>query len=164
VPDQQSYPIEFRLYAYSNKRDYIVEQRQSTQGVMQYTLPKKYAALTPGQTYLWQVALRCDLGDDSKDKVVRTEVEVVAMPATLQASLAKTADRLQRANLYAEAGFWYDAFAEALAVGSKTADSKAKSFMIPLLEDLVDVEETGTSKEVKQQHNQLRQIVEIERQ
>ncbi|HEY9655007.1 MAG TPA: DUF928 domain-containing protein [Crinalium sp.] len=162
VADNQSYPIEFTLYRYASNGKLVSlyqTQLKSQKGIMQYSLPQDETGLNIGQTYLWQVALLCSSSSPDKDQVLRTDVEVVATPATLQTSLAKTTDHSQRANLYAEAGFWYDAFAEALA-----ADSKTKSVSIPLLEDLVKVEAAETSQKGKQQHDRLQQVLEIERQ
>ena len=157
----QSYSIEFTLYSYASNRKAILLYKsllQSKKGIMQHSLPDEQSGLKTGQTYLWQVALLCNPSSPDKDQVLRTDVEVVATPATLQTSLAKTADHSQRTNLYTEAGFWYDAFAEALV-----ADSKAKSFSIPLLEDLVKVEAAGTSEKGKQQHDRLQQVLNTER-
>jgi len=161
VPDDKSYVIEFTLSSYASNGKpipFYQSQLQSKKGIMQYSLPKDKTGLKVGQMYLWQVALLCNPSSPDKDQVLRTDVEFVATPATLQASLAKTADHPQRANLYAEAGFWYDAFTEALV-----ADSKAKSFSVALLEDLVKVEAAGTSQKGKQQHDRLQQVLNAER-
>jgi len=160
IPDNQSYPIEFTLYRYaSNGKPVLLYKSQlpSQKGIMQHPLPKAETGLNVGETYLWQVALLCNPSSPDKDQVLRTEVEVVAAPAPLQASLAKTSDRLQRANLYAEAGFWYDALAEARAT------DQTKPFVITLLEDLVNLEAAGTSQKVKQQHDRLQQVLDAER-
>lgn len=163
VPENQSYPIEFVLYSYVSNRKLIpLEQSrvklQSKQGIMQYSLPASQTGLSVGQNYLWQVALLCNPSSPDKDQVLRTDVEVVATPATLPAALAKTADHSQRANLYAEAGFWYDALAEALA------DTKTRLVTIALLEDLVKLEALGNAQKIKQQHDRLQQVLNVERQ
>ncbi|MBD2097704.1 DUF928 domain-containing protein [Trichocoleus sp. FACHB-591] len=161
VPDNQSYSIEFTLYSRtSSGKPVLLYQTQfkSKKGIMQYSLPNSEAGLKVGQTYLWQVALLCNPDSPDKDQVLRTDVEVVAMPAALESSLAKTSDNSQRANLFAKFGFWYDAIAEALK------DTKTKSVTISLLENLINVEATGTPDKVKQQHDRLQQVLNAEQQ
>ncbi len=161
VPDVQSYTIEFALFRYENNDKFTPLQTsrlESKKGIMQYSLPKEQANLAVGQTYLWQVALLCSPSDPSKDQLVRAAIEITAMPVLLQLALTKTSDRLQRAKLYAESGFWYDALAEALAA------TQTKPFTIALLEDLVKLEAAETSDKAKQQRDRLQQVLETERQ
>lgn len=173
VPDVEVYPLNLSLYSYdSNGRLIPMRQLgpqskegiiplQSKEGIMQYQLLPGKAGLTVGQRYLWEVALVCKSGGAHKVQVVRTDIEVVAMPATLQSSLAKTSDRLKRARLYAEAGFWYDALAETLPVNGT---HKTPPLTITLLEDLVKLEPPGTLENPGQQYTRLKQVIEIERQ
>ena len=165
VPDVEPHPIDLRLYRYdSNGKAMPIGQSsklQSKQGIMHYQLPTDQAGLTSGQTYLWEVTLAsptCKSYGDPKVQILRTDIAVVAMPATLQASLAKTSDHLQRASLYAKAGFWYDALAETLVTAQK------QPYTITLLEDLVKLEASGTPKEVKKQHDRLKEVIGVERQ
>ena len=162
VPDVEPHPIDLRLYRYdSNGKVMPIGQSsklQSKQGIMHYQLPTDQAGLTSGQTYLWEVTLACKSHSDRKVQILRTDIAVVAMPAALQASLAKTSDHLQRASLYAKAGFWYDALAETLVTAQK------QPYTITLLEGLVKLEASGTSKEVKEQHERLKEVIAVERQ
>ena len=173
VPDVKIYPIKLSLYSYdSNGRLIPIRQLgsqskegiiplESKQGIMRYQLPSDAVGLTVGQKYLWEMTLVCKSGGDRKVQVLRTDIEVVAMPATLQLSLAKTSDQLQRASLYAEAGFWYDALAETLPLNGTY---KAQPLTLTLLEDLVKLEPPGTSGSPGQQYTQLKQVIESERQ
>ncbi len=165
VPDVEIDSISFGLYGYGgngkpnpigspSRLDLSVLPNQ--RHIMQYSLPKDQSGLTIGQKYLWEVTLACKSCSDRKVQILRTDIEIVAMPAMLQTALAKTSDRLQRANLYAKAGFWYDALAEALTT------AKTKPLTLSLLEDLVKLEASGTSDKVKQQHDRLKQVVDIE--
>lgn len=160
VPDAQSYPIRFSLYSFDrNGKAAILRHRymvQSVKGIQKYTLPSNQPGLIVGQKYLWQVRLLCQSGAPSKDVIVEAEVETVAMPALLQSALVKISDRVKRANLYAESGFWYDALAEALT------DTKTKPFSIALLQDLIKLETSSALETAQTQSKQLQQVIELE--
>ncbi len=162
VPDAESYPISLWLYGYDGNGKPIplrqIGSLQSKQGIMHYQLPLDQAGLSSGQNYLWEVTLVCKSSGDHNVQLLRTNIAVVAMPATLQASLAKMSDHLQRASLYAKAGFWYDALAETLVTSQK------QPFTITLLEDLVKLEASSTSKEAKEQRDRLKEVIRVERQ
>ena len=100
--------------------------------------------------YLWQVALLCDPGNPSKDKLAKAMIEVVATPPSLKVALAQTFDPLKRAALYAQAGLWYDALAEALAAGSGT-----QAVWLDLVEDLSRLEASSSGVEAHKQGEQL---------
>ncbi len=123
IPEQRSYPVEFMLFEYSPEQGRgkpIIEPipLQSSPGIMQLSLPTDQPGLTVGKTYIWQVALICSRNRPSKNPWMEAIVQVVQSPTELQAVMSTTADPLQRSQQYAQAGFWYDALAEALKAPS----------------------------------------------
>lgn len=118
VPEQKSYPVELTLFEYSPEqgRGQLIQTipLQSSSGIMHFSLPTDLPGLTVGKTYIWQVALICSRNRPSKNPWLEAIVQVVQPPTELQTALSTTTDPLQRSQQYAEAGFWYDAFAEAL--------------------------------------------------
>jgi hypothetical protein len=162
VPDAKSYPIEFSLFELNEKgkgKQLETVKLQSSQGVMQLVLPKTKSTLAVGSQYIWQVAILCDPNHPSSDLVAEAVIEVVGMPPQLKSALSQTKDPLARAQLYAEAGFWYDALGETLSAHSGT-----KAFMLSLLEDLVQLEAKQNSQIASKQSQQIEEIVTIERQ
>ncbi len=155
VPDQIPYPMEFTLYESSragrSKPIQTIGIPRSSQGIMQLSLDPAKPGLTVGKTYRWQIAMLCNPNRPSEDVWAEATVQVVALPPEVKTALMKTSDRRQRADLYANAGFWYDALTEILA------DSTLKSEMLALLQDLVPLE-------APPQADQLQQIIAIEQQ
>jgi hypothetical protein len=152
VPDQMPHPVEVTLFQYSEKgrgkRMQTITMQSST-GIMQLSLPKDQPGLSVGQTYVWQVALICNRNRPAKNPWLQAVVEVTALPADLKTQLSTTTDPLQRAKLYAEAGFWYEALAETL----KTP--KARAFQQTLLETL-------SKSELPDQKTRLQTVMAIE--
>ena len=155
-------PIEFHLYRYQPdgalEEVFINAIGQSTQGYMAYTLPSDQADLQVGETYLWQVMLYCDQNLEEIDAWSTADIEVVA-PASELAGLPN--DPLQRAQAYAQSGYWY----EAIAAVYNTTSPEAKTFRQSLLLDLAEVEapsEDGLSAKETALIEQLRAIATLE--
>ncbi len=92
--------------------------------------------LQAGKQYLWQVIIQCDPDNPSGDSASEARVEVVGMPASVQSKLDKATNGVEKANIYAQEGLWYDALGEALklakasnlgAVGSTLLNDLAQS-------------------------------------
>lgn len=152
VPDAESIPVEFRIYAYGAEGQLqappLYEMTLDSQpGIMSFTLPQEQA-LTVGQTYYWQVALLCDPAHPSEDLVVGTELEVIAPSSDTPTP-------------------WYDLLAEAI---EPEPDSMAAP-LLTLIADLAAIEQNLSSatttdavlsEELSRHSEQLMQIVEAE--
>ncbi|WP_342002121.1 DUF928 domain-containing protein [Chlorogloeopsis sp. ULAP02] len=139
LPAQEKIPIEFTLYQIDNNDQLNLAYKlevESSPGIMKLSLPQTLPGLTTGQRYLWQVEVLCNRNRPSHNLVARAELDIVAMPTNLKNLLARSQNRLQRANLYAEAGMWYDALAEALNCSQGELGKVATS----LLQDLANLE------------------------
>lgn len=164
VPDSQSFPMEVRLYRYDTNggRELLqTMELQSVPGIMKQSLPEDKPGLSVGERYLWQVVIFCDRNQPSGNLVTEAEIDVVEMPADLETALATTTDSIERAKLYAEAGVWYDAIAEALGTPEST---RTREYVLGLLDDLIRVEEPEPSENANEQSQWLREILAIERQ
>jgi len=161
MPDQETDSVEFSLYESGEKGRYKLVYRKPLERtkdrLQRFTLPESVPGLAVRQPYLWQVALLCDPSEPSKDKLATATIEVGAMPPELKAALAQTPDHLKRAGLYAQAGFWYDALAESLAVSS------TKPIWLDLMESLSQLETPSPVAEARRQGEQLQSIVTFER-
>lgn len=159
VPNFSSLPMEFTLYTYDSSNVPKIAEKiklQTSPGIMSLSLAKDKPGLTKGQRYLWQVAILCDLNHPSNDLVAKAEIELVEIPKELIKQRPMVRDRLKMTKLLAEAGLWYDALAEAMAVGRQ-------DFVYDLLEDLANLEQphavTGS-----QQSEKLKQILASDQQ
>jgi Domain of Unknown Function (DUF928) len=116
VPNGQSYPMELRIFEYNEKgRDTklaTIDLSQSTPGIKYKSLAKEEYTLQVGKRYLWQILLKCDANGSSPNLFTEAVVEVVAAPSNLAEEISRTKDPRKRAELYVNAGFWYEAFRE----------------------------------------------------
>jgi Domain of Unknown Function (DUF928) len=156
VPDRTSRPLQFRLFTRSGQPLYRTEM-QSQPGIMSVALPSNLPQLSIGQSYKWQVVLVCDRNVPSRNVVATAEIQVVQPAASLQTQLAAAPTPQQRIDLYAGAGLWYDAIAEARKA-SETSQNQT-----PVLE-LLDALANSEAEPLKDWSDRLRQIRAIEQQ
>lgn len=103
------------LYQIENGQEILLEtlELETTPGLMQSTLAANQPPLKPDHQYLWQLVVICDPNSPSSALVDTVFMDVVSLPADLEAALAQATTPQARATLYAEAGLWYDALAAA---------------------------------------------------
>jgi hypothetical protein len=109
-------------------------------GTHSVSLARNKVTLNPNVTYQWSVALVPDPKNRSKDLVATGYVKRVEAPAELAAKVEK-AQPVDRAALYAEAGYWYDALqsiSTAIADSTKSKDAKAVAELKRLRASLLD--------------------------
>lgn len=148
VPDEQPMPLELSIYDITEEGQRQLVYRtemSSTEGVMALTLPEDYVGLEIGHRYTWQVVLLCNPNRPSSALVASTEMEVIPHTADLDTQLRQLneaedvgSDRFyqERSKLYANAGIWYDAIADALQQSS----SSEISSILTLLDELAQYE------------------------
>jgi len=176
IPERQSYPLEFWLYefdpsSYGGKGKQVYQAKlSSSSGIMTHSLPTKQVSLTPGKTYIWQVAVICNPNSPSQSLVVNNQVKIVEVDPiiTTQLNNSSSSNRVAKANIYAQAGLWYDALAE---VATQPKDPQAQDFTIKLISQLAATEQPDSSstsaendKETKliETHQQnLKRIIEV---
>ena len=156
VPDRTPHPLQFRLFSSTGKPLYRTEM-QSQPGIMSVALPSNLPGLSIGQSYRWQVVLVCDRNVPSRNVVVAAEIQVVQPAASLQSQLAAAQTPQQRIDLYAQAGLWYDAIAEARKA-SETSQNQAAVL------ELLDALASSEAEPLKEWSDRLRQIRAIEQQ
>lgn len=158
VPDTAPKEIKFYLYEVTGNGERVVHRAsmQSQTGLMQYTLPQTEMTLQVGRLYRWRAALICNPKRPSDLSIAQADFDVIEMPATLKQQLATVRDPLQRANLFAESGLWYDAFGTALELQTP----RASSLQLDFLQNLAETE-TATSQTKAEQEfvKQLRQVM-----
>lgn len=137
--DSASKPMQFAIYEWvPNGKPKAIRKLslQSSAGVMKLP-PENQLELQSGKQYLWQVVIQCDPDNPSGDLVSQTSLEVVELPASVQSQLNNVANNAEKANIYAEAGFWYDALGEALKLAEA---SKLGALGSTLVNDLAQSE------------------------
>lgn len=160
VPDSQPYPIIFQLYEYdANSNRQLIEtiNLQSSPGIMTLSLPEEESGLSVGKRYRWQVVILCNPNYPSSALVAEAEIDVVEMPSALKMALAATTDPIERTELYASKGLWYNAFGEVL----ESEKGRTREFTLRLLETLVELENSEAVEYGREQGKRLNQIIEV---
>lgn len=96
-------------------------------GTHSVSLAKHKVTLVPNVSYQWSIALVPDVKNRSKDLIASGYVKRVEAPADLAAQIEKAAPA-DRAAIYAQAGYWYDALQSiSIAIGeaAKNKDTTA---------------------------------------
>jgi hypothetical protein len=141
VQAESAYRVEVKLYNLDSLELVYTSQRvQDQTGIVTFTpeLPPDAPTLKTNQRYGWEVAVACDPENHAYHQVFVAEVEVVEPPQSVTESLALVDTSIEQAEIYARAGYWYDAFREALA----TPDiSKRNQKTVALLQDLAALED-----------------------
>lgn len=156
IPDPDPRPLTFQLYELSPSGKQLVYDSylQSSKGLMQLSLPQDQSGLSSDREYSWQVVLFCDPNSPSTALLAGASLNVITLPKTLSTQLAKTPSHEERAKLYAQAGFWYDALAEV----TQPQFSKQRINLIQALAAL----ETSEATPKSEQGEKLLQILEAD--
>lgn len=160
--DSASKPIELKLYEWvpgGRAKEVRKMSLQSSPGVMTLSpFSANEPGLQPGKEYSWQVVIHCNPDSPTTALVSEASLEVIEMPATMQSKLNKATNSGEKANIYAEAGVWYNAMEEALNlaeasklgdVGSNLLNDLAKSEAPKNLPKLLPKERGTIEKQVE---------------
>ena len=139
IPATDPYRISLSLYTVNQDQPPELLQQleyvESASGIVRFTLPEDKFELTSGQRYLWQVSLACTPDSPIYDQSFVSELEIKDPPASLTAALITAQTPLEKAELYAAAGYWYDALREALIAADKSDTARiARSLLHELAE------------------------------
>lgn len=105
-------PMEFALIEPGVPEPLFVTQvTANRKGTFAVKLPKSLAAIAANKQYRWSVSLICNPRRRSNDVYVQSWIERSPLVADLNQKLAASTSDLERAAVYAQAGFWYDALA-----------------------------------------------------
>ncbi len=147
--DSASKSMQFTIYEWvpgGKAKEVRKMSLQSSAGIMKLSpFSDSEPGLQQGKEYLWQVVIHCDPDYPSSDLVGEASIEVVGMPPEVQSELNRAVNSVEKANIYAEAGLWYNALDEALELAEP---SKLGEVGSTLLNDLAQWEAPGTTPEL----------------
>ncbi len=142
IPDEEPVAMELRLYRRASENDFVLLEKlamTTTPGIMEASLPVTQPELEPGSLYLWEVVVFCNPNRPSSNLLDRADIEVVAPPASLEAAITQAATAQDQADLYAEAGLWYDALAQA----ARAENAETTTYRHTLLQTLAELESSA---------------------
>ena len=155
--DSTSKSIKFTIYEWipgAKPKQVRQMSLQSSPGIMKLSpFSNSELGLQQEKKYLWQVVINCDPDNPSGDLVSEANIEVIAMPAAVQSKLNKAVNSVEKANIYAEAGLWYNALDEALKLAPA---SKLGEVGSTLLKELAVSEAPKTTSELSPKERSAR--------
>ncbi|NEQ83182.1 MAG: DUF928 domain-containing protein [Moorea sp. SIO2I5] len=162
IPDAESLPMKFQIYqddVNENPQPIQNIELQTTPGIMTHSLSQDELGLSVGQRYLWQVVIICEPNHPSSAITAQAYIDVVQESPDLKIALAAATNPVDRADIYADRGFWYDGFGEVVGFGD---DARHRELIRDLLTDLAKIEASENSQDGSQQSERIKQILEIE--
>jgi hypothetical protein len=78
-------------------------------GIIRFEMPTTAPQLQEGKEYRWTVAVICDRNRPSTNIVAKSLVQHIAPSSDLTSQLVTATSAYDHAQLYAQAGYWYDA-------------------------------------------------------
>ena len=150
APAIASYRLHVSLYTGDLEDPELVQQFDGIEqksGLVQFTFPETEPLLSPGQRYIWQVAIACNPEGDMYDQTLLAEVEVVDVPAAVAEELAAAETPREQVEVYAQQGYWYDALREAVT-DSETSNNQDS--VVALISDLAELESPDYSQILRQ--------------
>jgi len=133
-------PVQLSVYEYNSASNRLNEQPIFSQkltvqpGISTFSLADQGITLMPGKTYAWQVVVDAD--SPAKSPWFRIPLQVSNPSAQLQEQLQQSPTLAKKIEIYAQAGFWYDALALTLK-----SEQPNKAAMISLLQQLATLEQ-----------------------
>jgi len=158
VPDSKAYPMKLMIYKYNKLSDGTPDMNnrqkigddikwKSSQGIS-YLHLSKLPKLEEGEFYRWQVIIECDPSSPSNDLLDIGYFKVVKKPIHMQNKLKEAGNSYaQRANLYYENGFWYEALGEALKLTEATKSATLGKLGVTLLKQHTVQEEPALERQ-----------------
>lgn len=128
--------LEFSLVKPGEAQPLFVTQIQpESAGMVAMTLPEDLPALEPGEKYRWSVSVICNAQRRSGDVFAQAWIERVELPAAMAEQLKAATSEAQKAGIYAQAGYWFDALnAMYNTYTTQPENTSVKDAMLSLLE------------------------------
>ncbi len=118
-------PVRFTLIEVGKPEPILEKQiKVDKPGVVQLALPTNAPKLHENKQYQWTVSLICNQKHPAENIYAQAKFERVPIPPKLQQRI-KVSEQSQKAEIYAQAGIWYDAVANLYQAHIAHPNSKA---------------------------------------
>ncbi|HLP88125.1 MAG TPA: DUF928 domain-containing protein [Nostocaceae cyanobacterium] len=81
---------------------------KSVNGIVAYTLPKRFKGLEVGKKYIWRFSLLCNSDDLSGNPKISAWITRIVPSTSIFRKLGAAKDDFDRLVIYAENGFWHE--------------------------------------------------------
>ncbi|BDA76469.1 hypothetical protein CAL7716_106350 (plasmid) [Calothrix sp. PCC 7716] len=163
LPDSKPRKMTFSIFEYvNNKRGNKIKSFEfdSKPGsLMKFSPSQQDFTFQTGKTYLWQISYICDRNNPINDVFREAVIEIIPKSPILTRQISQATTPMQRAQVYADAGLWYDAFAEVYE------NPQAKQLRAKLLATLskLETESANNTSEIKLKDSLELQALELQR-
>lgn len=107
-----------------------LEYIETSSGLVQYTVPTEQTTLQDGQRFFVELSIACKPEDDRFSPPFVAEVDVELPSAALKMALMQADTPGQKAELFAKAGYWFDAVRELLLDANESQSyQKLRAFL-----------------------------------
>ncbi len=148
IDDNQPRQMEFIVYEYIQDNQYkkvYQTTKTTTSGIMSFTLPNDEPPLTPNKIYVSQVTIFCEPNSPSTALSDLVYFEIVNISSTLTNQLENASNSLEKVNIYAESGLWFDAMKEAIKLSPSGELGEAG---VTLVQELIPYEKATLNQEI----------------
>ncbi len=152
IDDNQPRQMEFIVYEHIQDNQYkkvYQTTKTTTSGIMDFTLPNDEPPLKPNKIYVSQVTIFCEPNSPSTALSDLVYFEVVNVSSPLTNQLENASNSLEKVNIYAKSGLWFDAMKEALKLSPSGELGEAG---VTLVQELIPYEKAT----INQAHDSLR--------
>lgn len=108
IPRNEAHALEFSLFDERKRGLYQTTfSIQNQSGLIRVAFPSDAPKLVQGKNYYWTVAVICNIDDRTEDQIIGGWIQHRNLSEDISGLLP-----IERIELYARQGFWYDAFSE----------------------------------------------------
>ena len=147
IDENEPRQMEFIIYEYIQDNQYkkvYQTTKTTTSGIMSFTLPNDEPPLKTNKIYVSQVIIFCEINSPSTALFDLVYFEVVNVSPTLTNQLANAYTSLEKVNIYAESGLWFDAMKVAVKLSPSGTLGEAG---VTLVQELIPYEKVTINQD-----------------
>ncbi|MGA9377199.1 MAG: DUF928 domain-containing protein [Phormidium sp.] len=136
LPSKDVEIMVFELRKAGEKEPIYAEQLQPSAGIIQMQLPKDKVELEIGTEYIWSVSVPC-VSEGKRRKIsVEAGIKRIAPTPELTGQLSQATTPQQKARVFAQKGYWYDALETLSSAFTANANQSTYSDILSLLDQV----------------------------
>lgn len=147
IDDNQPRQMEFTIYEYIQENQYkkvYQTVKTTTSEIMSFTLPNDQSPLKTNQIYVGQVTIFCEPNSPSTALSDLVYFEIINPSPALLNQLENASNSLEKVNIYAEFGLWFDAMKEAIKLSPSEELGEAG---VTLIRELIPYEKVAINQD-----------------
>ncbi|WP_299489513.1 DUF928 domain-containing protein [Acaryochloris sp. IP29b_bin.137] len=123
VSASQPYRVKVSIFTFDADQSstllHELEYVETNSGLVHYTLPEDKSNLQTGQRYFVELSVACDPTSARYNQTFIAEIDVEAPSPALTQAISQARTPSQKAQHYAEAGYWFDTVRELLSAATE---------------------------------------------